>query len=754
MNHTEDIKRHKYISYFIFCSGLAALSWEVVWQIKSSLALGVSSMGTAMTLAVTMGGMALGALVLGELLKRRKEVRPIRLYGILELIVGFAGLSLVTTFQMIESFDTWAYQNISQDSSAVFLGGITLILGIPAFCLGATLPVIGLISQQNNMNLSALYGLNTLGAAMGCLVAAFFFIPTFGVETTIFIIAAVNIMIGIAAFITDTGPVRVLQKTETSTTEKETLIPFPIAVALVCLTGFATFVLEVAWFRSLTAAFMSTTDAFAIMLASVLVALGIGARIIPLLKMKNISLSSIIACSGILVLLITPVVERFDFLVSVTHEQPTMLLIYWFVASLYVIGPPILLLGVALPWILDQQKSPQRWGVLYGLNALFAIIGAICAAWVFLPTIGFARISWLIGGLLIIAGITLIQNKKRLVLLGTGFAAMCVAVFFESGVGRDRVQGHFLLEELGEKPKQILAFREGVDATISVVEYEDDVRLLVIDGFETTSQGQNKSYHYMQWMGHLPMLAHPSPKQALVICFGTGQTARAVVDENPERLDIVDLNKDVYDMAHHFPANKNVLDDTRVNPIVMDGRSYIRRTTQNYDVITLEPMPPNFAGVNALYSKEFYEEARHKLTKDGVIAQWVPFHLLSIDASKAIVKTFQSVYPNSILWIDPASLTGILLGSNNDSMDLNTTYPGYERLSIERSLTKQELIDAILLDKELLKSYAGSAKIIDDNNQLLAYGKMLHQFHRRTNLGIENHDYLDALLEKKNTKKD
>ena len=61
-----------------FLGGIAALSWELLWQHHTALALGISAQGTAITLAATMGGMALGAIVAGNTLQRRSVDRPLR----------------------------------------------------------------------------------------------------------------------------------------------------------------------------------------------------------------------------------------------------------------------------------------------------------------------------------------------------------------------------------------------------------------------------------------------------------------------------------------------------------------------------------------------------------------------------------------------------------------------------------------------------------------------------------------------------
>src|SRR5262245_47692673 len=82
----------------VTAGGLAALSWEVLWQLKASLALGVSALGTALTLAATMGGMSAGALLMGRRLRLHGVANPVRAYGMLELIIGLSGLILGPAF--------------------------------------------------------------------------------------------------------------------------------------------------------------------------------------------------------------------------------------------------------------------------------------------------------------------------------------------------------------------------------------------------------------------------------------------------------------------------------------------------------------------------------------------------------------------------------------------------------------------------------------------------------------------------------
>ena len=718
----------KFLYLLVFCAGMAALSWEAVWQIKSTLALGVSAWGTALTLSITMGGMCIGALGMGRFLKGRQISAPLKLYAYLEVLIGLSGLYLASAFAFIAQIDAQYYTD--DLGSLIHIAGIIATLGLPTLCMGATLPVLGLISQQADVSLSKLYGFNTLGAAIGVLLAAFVFVPAFGIQHASWFITGINLLVALVAFIFAHRTLSPkAQKPKPANTVSGANLPFRTAMVVAFVTGFSTFCLEVAWFRSLTSAFKSSTEAFAIMLSVVLLALGTGSAMAAALKRNGVNLGVLLAISGILILIVTPVIERFDLKINAHGDFPALLFFQWFVSSLYTIGLGILFMGIALPWILDEQNNTTHWSKLYALNAFAAIAGAILAAWVLLPAIGFARTAWLVGILVTIMGLYLCPRQKQVQFAVLGIGALAIAFIFESGVGRTRIQGTtgYKLDVIAQ---DIVDFYEGPEGTVSVVETTNGQRSLFIDGFVATAQDGDyaASGHYMEWMGHMPMLLHPDPKDALVICFGTGQTANAVRKEGPDTLDIVDINKNVFKLAKHFTSNDAVLEDERVNSIVMDGRAYMRRTKKLYDVITLEPMPPTFAGVNALYSKEFYERARSKLNKNGIIAQWLPFHIVSGEYSAAVFKTFHDVFPNALLWVDPVSTTGIILGSKNDTRTLSSDFFGYSRKQIERSLSVKDVKDAIILEGQSADAYAAMGETITDDNQLLAYGKASYLF--------------------------
>ncbi|HEY0901296.1 MAG TPA: hypothetical protein VGD95_04165, partial [Micavibrio sp.] len=262
----------------------------------------------------------------------------------------------------------------------------------------------------------------------------------------------------------------------------------------------------------------------------------------------------------------------------------------------------------------------------------------------------------------------------------------------------------------------------------SVIQHGQGEMRLIIDGMSASAQAGGDSQsraatHYLDWMGALPMLAHPHPQDALVICFGTGRTANAVRKEGLQSLDIVDIDENVFRFAHHFTVNDSILEDQRVRPVVMDGRAFMRRTDKMYDVITLEPMPPNAAGVNALYSREFYQLAHDKLREDGVIAQWLPFTSMTPFYAASIARTFESVFPNAVLWLDPAAPEGILLGFKNNDPRMGQRWPGFARTALSRNLSAAQVQQAVFLDQPALQRFSAGGVVVSDDNQILSYGK-------------------------------
>lgn len=734
--------------YGMICiAGAAALSWEILWQLKFSLALGASAIGMALVLANFMIGLLLGAIAVTKFVGSENFKRPLLAYGICELIIGFSGAAFLPSMEWIEALDSELF--LSFPANVSYLGhilAISLIVLLPSAAMGATVPILGSIGRFHGAFISRLYSVNTLGALFGVLVTSFLILPAVGVVSTTTILVVIDFIVGTLALLLsfklekyssrEEGANQVIENAAKVSLNRadETGLPLMLQVVICFVTGFGTFALEVAWSRALRAVFWSTSQTFALLLAAVLLAISLGAYLARYtsndartvkLSLQLVALS--IFLSALLIASLENVIANLSFL-----SVPLKLIL-----SIVLLGPTFVSLSIPLPLFLDQVQNQRHYSLLYGVNTLGGFIGALGAAWLLLPTMGFHVTACVIGVVFLSVSLFIRASLAPTTFIVT-LPLLALAVANSWQIGRTRAMG---LSFYG--PYKLLDYREGPDSTFVVANVFGDSTTLFIDGF--AAAGEWGTTQYMAWMGHIPAIFRQKLDHALVICFGTGQTANAVRREGVNKLDIVDLNRTVFDLAPHFKANEDVLKDPVVNSIVMDGRAWLRRSPTLYDLITLEPLPPNHSGVNSLYSLEFYQLASSRLRDGGTIAQWLPAHLVSTEHARAIAKTFFEVFPVGALWIHPEDHNGILLGIKTASRaDIMNYLVQQEQPAVNRSMPLDKVLANLLLRQPEERKTLKNAQIITDDNQLLAFGDPLE---RRHELGRLAKNAIKELLE-------
>jgi len=187
-----------------FLSGMAGLIYETVWVRKLTLIFGASVYSTSTVIAAFMAGLSLGSIYFGKLIDRYHK--PLKLYAILEVCIAISALMVPFFIGMMETLYIPLYpylQNHPYIFSLLRFAGSFLILLVPTFLMGGTLPILSKFIiphfQQLGKNMGRLYAINTFGAVSGCLVGSFFLMPSFGISATNMI--AVGINLGVAGLI-------------------------------------------------------------------------------------------------------------------------------------------------------------------------------------------------------------------------------------------------------------------------------------------------------------------------------------------------------------------------------------------------------------------------------------------------------------------------------------------------------------------------------------------------------------------------
>jgi spermidine synthase len=680
-------------------SGFAALLYQVVWSRMLTLVFGNTVYATSATLAAYMGGLAIGSFAFGRFVDRWRG-DPLRLYAVLEAGIGLFGLASPWLIDAVDGFALdvqRATAASSAQTTAVRFGVAFLMLLVPTSLMGGTLPALSRwwSDLQDDAPLGSevgqLYSVNTLGAFAGCTLTGFLLIRSLGVSSTLYLGAAVTLSVAAAAVLLSLrrgappGPSRAARAAARSAGRppSEPVEEAPrrlraFAFAAFAYTGFAALAMEVIWMRMLVFHLSSSTYAFSAMLGSFLFGLFAGSWIGARYPAPRESLArrygvtlvliglSCVASLLVLTQLFSRLDSAFEDLQSFTWGGAQVLK---FAKSFAVMAVPTFLMGYAFPlalqlWAGGRDRIGAHVGSLYAANTVGAIVGATSAAFLIIPGLGLTQGVKLISAGTVALGVGLLLLARPRPLAGTLLRASIVAA---AAAGCALLPtGELILRRATEQWTELLFYQEGTGSTVKVFRDLQGVELLSIDGYRVAGSGDRlrpANPEIQKALGHLPMLLHPGAKDVLVIGFGAGGTTRAIVSHGAPNVQVAEITPGVLAAA---PLLRHVHGDVLAEPTVHlhleDGRHFLRLTDTKYDVIAVDAIDPKHATNGNLYAYEFFDLCRRSLREDGLVALWLPHHLVSAPELAIIAASFHAVFPSASVWQTPHKSYLLLLG--------------------------------------------------------------------------------------------
>ncbi|MBV9879430.1 MAG: fused MFS/spermidine synthase [Gemmatirosa sp.] len=415
-------------------SGAAGLVYESIWSRYLGLFVGHSAYAQIIVLVIFLGGMSLGAHVVGGRSTRLRD--PLRWYGVVELGTGVLGALFHPVFATVTDA---AYATLFP---ALPVGGvvaakwaIAALLILPqSVLLGATFPLMSAAAVRRAPEapgrvLSFLYFANSLGAAAGVLVAGFWLLGAVGLPGTLATAAVLNGVVGLASFALSLPGASTAMVEASSSIESPPLkgmhvgthadgatatreVPFRTLTRALLLVAFGTaaasFVYEIAWLRMLSLVVGSATHSFEIMLASFIFGLSLGAwwvraRADHLVDPVR-ALGIVQWVMGSLAVATLPVyVRSFDWMVVLLDALDTTAHGYQLFSlarllfCMAVMLPATFCAGMTLPLITRtlyvRGAGEEAIGRVYSVNTLGSIVGAAAAGLVLLPVLG---LKWLL----------------------------------------------------------------------------------------------------------------------------------------------------------------------------------------------------------------------------------------------------------------------------------------------------------------------------------------------------------------------
>ena len=616
---------------FFFLSGFCSILYELVWLRLTMAQYGVTTALVSITLSMFMLGLGAGSWGAGALVRRggAKGRVPLRLYAAVEFLIGCSSLAvpgeLILGHRVLATFAG----NSAMSSGTYYLasGSLVALTLLPwCVCMGATYPLAmaaieGDVKIESRRSFSYLYLSNVAGAFAGAVVPLFL-IEVYGFHGTLRIGSLLNALIAFSAFGLS---LRTMERDAAPALKVENAVvnapsPGKGVLVLLFLTGLTTMGMEVIWIRLFTAYVGQFVYSFASILATYLVATFVGSILYRNASRKgdpsNPLAWVVLALVGLLPLFTSD--PRFPF-------DPVQRVGFG-------IAPFAILMGFLTPMLVDRWSAgdPDRAGRAYAVNVLGCILGPLLSGFILLPLVG-EHVSMLLYATPWMLMAFIPSRRKPMSIgervTGYGLVLSALAIFF---LTKDFETIFPKREVLRDSTATVIAFGTGMNKQLA-----------------TNGSAMTRLTPITKMMAHLTLSSlDRQPRNALVICFGMGTTYRSVMSWGISTT-AVELVPSVPRLFPYFHADAARLMESPLSHVVIDdGRRFMERSNDRFDMIVIDPPPPVEAAASSLlYSQEFYAVAKQRLQPDGILEQWLPTGDGAIQSAvaKAIVDSFPFV---------------------------------------------------------------------------------------------------------------
>ncbi len=692
------------VAGMVFVSGFAGLVYQVLWMKQLGLLFGNTAQAASATLAAFFLGLGVGSWWWGR--KVSATTRPLRVYAWLEWGIAASAIVYFGLLLCFESFYPALYEMLG--GSEWMLGAkllLALLLVFPAaFFMGGTVPVIGQVMIRDSMSFgwtaAWLYGLNTLGAALGVWAAAFVLMPNLGFKMTYAFTVLLSASVGGLAwkYAKQEVPAEAVKASAQASAAADGpgWLGRSALVGLCFFSGFVVLALEVVWTRIFAQVHENSVYAFAIILIVVLICLAVGAGISSIVarfvKRPMLALAVMTVIGGML-LMFGP-----SLLMHATNDlEPFHTNEPWgehvrrsFQMAVGGIGYIVIALGTVFPFLMKVAerglKMPgQMLGRLLAINTAGAIAGSLLCGFFLLPTWGmWGTLKALTAAYLVIALLVPSGWGKEAITCraaGVGALALLFTVFDPTGLP---VMGFVK----GKEPAKILQVWEESDCTVVAIEKKNGHRAILVNaGY---SLGSTAAYVEQANQARMPLYLFPETESICFIGMGTGISAGASLDfrfPKVKRVVTCELSPAVVEAAEkwipgHFLGG--LFEDERSTILKEDGRYYLMASRERYDMINADLFLPYRRGAGSLYSADHYRVVANRLNPGGVFVQWLPLYQLTENEFGVIAKTMLEVFGEVTMW-------------------RNNFHPGQEKVALIGRLESAPLPVSPIHDREAMK---------------------------------------------------
>jgi len=741
-----------------FFSGAVALVYEVLWMKELGILFGNTAYATSATLAAMFLGLSTGGWIWGN--RAQKLNNPLLTYGLLELAVA---ISVVGYFFILDAYHQLypVIFALFEPTRPVFVVVkfvlALLLLFPPSFFMGGTLPIMSQATIRSKTLLgsrvSILYGVNTLGAALGAFFCGFYFPVWLGFANTYFLAIGITVGVGLLAVwlsrTYQTQPKPEKDKAEKNIFLLENGLSMEALQFMALLSGIVTIGLQVLWTRMFAQVLQNSVYTFSAILVVFLLCLAIGAglanRLISLKTAPLTILFGLLTSSAILVST-SPLAFNFwtDGLLNVGSGRGWDAYVLSVLGITFsVMGPSVILLGAIFPFLtkLAQpyvKSSGRVVGQLVAINTLGAMIGSIIAGFVILEYMGLWAGIRLMGIIYLLMAMHLFYRYCDLnpAIVAVPLSCLLAVVSFLDVSRLPIVR----IDPVNEE-ESLLQVWEGSDATVAVVRKPNSVKIK-LNNYYTLGGSGSRELEALQ--GYMPILLHPHPQSVFFLGLGTGITAGAALHMPIQRLVAAELSPEVILASKKYFSqyNNRLFYDKRATIVAEDGRNYLAGTNERFDVIIADLFVPWKAGTGSLFTFENFQSISNRLRPGGLFMQWLPAYQLSKSEFSMIARAMQTVFPQVTLWRGDFSARKPVLGLLGQTViaPLSAKALLFSEKQMKRGEGRVSMLSHYVGNLKNLKAIFGAYPLNTDDMPIIEYQAPITQ-------RIQNVDRIHWLIE-------
>ena len=732
------------LGLIIFFSCACGVLYELIWARQLILFFGSPVFAVSAVLSALGGGLGLGSVYFRRLADGEK--RPLRVYAFLGAGLGIFALIFPTLLDILNAICVLVYRGLGAGFYSLswirFVLSFSVLL-VPSALMGGTVLLLSRAAKERCTGFSAdrLFTIGTLAASVGCIVAGFFLIQLLGLQNSVYLGVAINLILAGVAFGLDRSWSETSADLQQDVSDESGISPtgemwqsllWTFAVIGFCVTAYA-----VLWTRIFIPFLGNPAYAFSVTLTVLLLGITVGSLLCAAIARRIKPFVNLFGLVQIGIgLSVVALIPAFGNLYGISRGLQTAFGVgrFWeFVAGFLLMILPTILIGASFPLARRIYAAAESPSSVYVFSTVGAFLGSLCAGFILIPLIGIRPSLLLTAGLNAMVGCVLIvrNTEKSQVISGTAIGGTILT----GGVGLMVLlwgnsppflkNGTFWSQRINDT---LVAHTETVDANITTFMDDQGIHRIYVDNDEIADTSRRGSAPH-RIIAHLPLLLHPNPERGLILGFGVGITAHTMT-QHGVRVHTVENPKGLIESArqHFTNVNHNVLDSSLFNHTVNDERSYVLKTPNRYDVISVGGLHPLVSSRGAsLYSADFYRRCKRILTEDGIICQWIPLDRLPEAHLKMIVRTFIGVFPNATMWYKYTPDFAILIGTpdrlkiNYQRLMKRAEIPRvHEALSAD-DLDGMSLLDSFMMGERALQAYANDSPIHTDNHPRLEF---------------------------------